>query len=267
MLDGFKETPLADKVNWILAGVLVVFLAVPSLIVIPMSFSDSEFLEFPPSSLSLRWYVNFLESITWTQAARASLVAGSLTMVVSVPIGIFAAYGAMRLNKRVRMIVSGLIVLPAVIPAILIAIGLFFVLARVGLVGSMVGLVLGHTALAIPVVFVVMSAAFSQFDFNQERAARSLGAGASQVWTTIILPQMGGPIIASALLAFVTSLDEVVVAMFISGGDNATIPKVMFSALRDTVDPTIAVVSTVLLFLASFAVLVVIRKGGSAFKA
>lgn len=264
MLDGFQETPLVERLKWILACLLVVFLAAPSFIVIPMSFSASDFLEFPPPALSLRWYRYFLESITWTGAAKASLVAGTLTTIVSVPIGIFAAYGAMQLSPRFRLLVSGLVVLPAIIPAILIAIGLYFVLARLGMIGTMTGLVLGHVALAIPVVFVVMSAAFAQFDFSQERAARSLGASWVQAWLRVVLPQVIGPIVAAALLAFVTSLDEVVVAMFISSGDNTTLPKVMFTALRDKIDPTIAVVSTNLLVVATAAVFVILRKGSAA---
>lgn len=166
----------------------------------------------------------------------------------------------MQLAGRARLLVGAVIILPAVIPAILIGVGLYFVLAQVGLVGTMTGLVAGHVALAVPVVFVVMSAAFSRFDFSQERAARSLGAARLHAWLWIVLPQMRGPIVAASLLAFVTSLDEVVIAMFVSGGDNATLPKVMFTALRDKIDPTIAVVSTALLVGASLAVLAVVRK-------
>jgi putative spermidine/putrescine transport system permease protein len=263
MLDGFEERPFQLYLKWALALALVVFLAAPSLIVLPMSFTAADFLEFPPPGLSLRWYRHFAESITWTEAARASLVAGLLTTAIAVPIGVLAAYGAMQVGRKLRVLVAMLIVLPAIIPAILIAVGLFFVLARFGLVGSMAGIVLGHVALAIPVVFVVMSAAFSRFDFSQERAACSLGASRRQTWAAIILPQLSGPIVASSLLAFVTSFDEVVVAMFVSGGDNATLPKVMFTALRDKIDPTIAVVSTVMLAVATVAAVVVLRKGAS----
>ena len=266
MQDGFDVNPASEAIKWILAVLMAVFMAVPSFIVIPMSFSASEFLEFPPSSYSLRWYEYFASSITWTDAARASLIAGVLTTLVSVPIGTMAAYGAMRLSPRLRIIVSGLIVLPAVVPVILIAVGLFFILARLGMIGSMAGLVLGHVSLAIPVVFVVMAAAFSQFDFNEERAARSLGARADQAWRLVVLPQIAGPVAAASLLAFVTSLDEVVIAMFISSGTTATLPKVMFTALRDRIDPTIAVVSTGLLLVATAAVLLLMRKAASSMK-
>jgi putative spermidine/putrescine transport system permease protein len=260
MLDGFPESRLLERLKWTFAILVAIFLAAPSLIVVPMSFSAAEFLEFPPPALSARWYAHFLESITWTQAARASLIAGTLTTLIAVPIGVLAAYGAMQLGGRTGLLVGAVIILPAVIPAILIGVGLYFVLAQVGLVGTMTGLVAGHVALAVPVVFVVMSAAFSQFDFAQERAARSLGAGRLHAWLWIVLPQIKGPIVAASLLAFVTSLDEVVIAMFVSSGDNATLPKVMFTALRDKIDPTIAVVSTALLVVASLAVLAVVRK-------
>ncbi len=262
MLDGFDASPWQNRLKWAAALLMVLFLAGPSLIVVPMSFSASDFLEFPPSDFSLRWYEHFFSSLTWMDAARASMIVGALTTVIAVPIGVAAAYGVMSLSARLRLLVSGLIVLPAIIPAILIAIGLFFVLARIGMVGSLAGLVLGHVALAIPVVFVIMSAGFSQFDFTQEKAARSLGASGPQVWTKVILPQITGSIAAAALLAFITSLDEVVVAMFVASGDYTTLPKVMFTLLRDQIDPTIAVVSTLLLVVATLAVIAMLRKGG-----
>lgn len=264
MLDGFEPNPWRIRLTWAAALFMVIFLAGPSLIVVPMSFSASDFLEFPPSQLSLRWYEHFFSSLTWMGAVKASLIVGILTTVIAVPIGVVAAYGVMSIGARLRLVVSVLIVLPAVIPAILIAIGLFFVLARFGMVGSLAGVVFGHVALAIPVVFVIMSAGFSQFDFVQEKAARSLGASGLQAWGKVILPQMAGSIAAAALLAFITSLDEVVVAMFVASGDYTTLPKVMFTLLRDQIDPTIAVVSTLLLLIATLAVVAVLRKGSAA---
>lgn len=261
MIDGFQSSRALRILSWFGAILMVVFLAGPSLIVVPMSFSASDFLEFPPREFSLRWYQHFFSSITWTDAAKASLLVGTLTTLVTVPIGIAAAYGVMSLGARLRIVVSVLIVLPAVVPAILIAIGLFFVLARLSMVGGLAGLVLGHVALAIPVVFVIMTAAFSQFDLTQEKAAKSLGASAWQCWSRVILPQLSGSIAASALLAFITSLDEVVVAMFVASGDYTTLPKVMFTLLRDQIDPTIAVVSTLLLLIATVSVVALLKKG------
>ncbi|PZU83905.1 MAG: ABC transporter permease [Shinella sp.] len=261
MNDGFSESSAFNVLKWSFAILVAIFMAAPSFIVVPMSFSSAEMMQFPPAEYSLRWYRNFFTSNIWTDAAKASLTAAILTMAIAVPTGTFAAYGTMKLGRKVRVLIGGLIVLPALIPVILISIGLFFVLSRIGMVGTMAGLVAGHVSLAIPVVYVVMTAAFSQFDYSHEKAARSLGASWAQSWLLVVLPQMTGPIVASAVLAFVTSLDEVVIAMFVSGGSNATLPKVMFTALRDTVDPTIAVVSTALLLVASITVVVAVRKG------
>jgi putative spermidine/putrescine transport system permease protein len=261
MNDGFRETALGPVLRWLFLVGVVVFLAAPSMIVVPMSFSSGELMKFPPDEFSLRWYAHYFTSLEWQSATRASLIIGVLTTIVSVTAATLAAYGTMQLSPRLRGMVAAVVVLPALIPVILIATGLFFVLARLGLNGTIAGLVLGHSALAIPVAFVVMAAGFSQFDFTHDRAARSMGASWLQSWRHVILPQMTGSIIAASLLAFVTSLDEVVIAMFVSSGANATLPKVMFTALRDKIEPTIAVISTGLLVVASLAVYISIKKG------
>ncbi|MCO5071449.1 MAG: ABC transporter permease [Rhizobiaceae bacterium] len=263
MLDGFARSRVLTFSGWAFALAMMFFLIAPSLIVVPMSFSSSEYLEFPPRAFSLRWYESFFASLAWLQAARASLVAASLTAVLSVPVGTLAAYATRSLPLRMKVTVGAFLLMPAIVPSILVAIGYFFVLAQIGLVGSMTGLVLGHTALAIPVVFVIMSAAFASFDPNQERAAESFGAGRLVIWWAVIIPQIKGPLLASALLAFVTSLDEVVVAMFISAGSNSTLPKVMFSALRDKIDPTVAAISSMLILVAVFAVVALLRSGSN----
>lgn len=261
MLDGFAPSRTLSRVGWGFALAMMFFLIAPSLIVVPMSFSSSEYLEFPPRELSLRWYESFFASLAWLQAAQASLVAALSTAALAVPVGTLAAYATRQLPMRMKIVVGAFLLMPAIVPSILVAIGYFFVLAKLGLVGSMTGLVLGHTALAIPVVFVIMSAAFATFDPNHERAAESFGAGRLTIWKDVIIPQIKAPLFASALLAFVTSLDEVVVAMFISSGSNSTLPKVMFSALRDRIDPTVAAISTMLLLVAVVAVVSLLRSG------
>ncbi|MCR8548392.1 ABC transporter permease [Salipiger sp. P9] len=237
------------------AVLLLVFLVAPSFLVVPMSFSGNDFLEFPPSSWSLRWYREFWSSPTWRSAAVTSGLVGLLTVALSLPLGTLAASAMRRMTARWRALAGGVLMLPAVVPSILVAIGLFFVLSSVKMVGSLTGLVLGHTALALPIVFVVMSAGFAEFDDQLERAAESLGATRWRIWIDVILPNLRGSLVAAGLLAFVTSLDEVVVAMFVSGGQNATLPKVMFAALRDKIDPTVAAISSQLLLFAVIAML------------
>jgi len=263
MNDGFPLNRPLRVLSWAFAVLTTCFLAAPSFIVILMSFSGSDFLELPPRTLSLRWYEAFLSSERWLGAAATSFLLAGLVVMVAVPVGVLSAYGAMKMSLRWRSLVQAFMLLPAVVPAILIAVGLFFFYSRIGLVGTLTGLVFGHAVLALPVVFLVMSAAFASFDFDQVRAAQSLGAGEVTVWRIIILPQMVYNILVSSLLAFLTSLDEVVIAMLLSVGRRTTMPKLMFTSLRDQIDPIIAVVSTLLLVLAAVVVIVLQLRGNA----
>lgn len=139
------------------------------------------------------------------------------------------------------------------IPVILIAIGVFYALVQFKMVNSLSGLVIAHSILAVPLVLIVVGAAFKSYDFNQELAARSLGASRLKAFLTVTLPQIRFSVITSALLAFLTSFDEVIVAMFVSGGDNSTLTRNMFNALRDQIDPTIAAISTIMIVVSSTA--------------
>ena len=134
---------------------------------------------------------------------------------------------------------------------ILIAIGAFYVYAKLNILNTMLGLVLAHSMLALPLVVIVVGSALKSYDMNQEMAARSLGAPRWRAFLTITLPQIRFAVITAALLSFLSSFDEVVVAMFISGGDNSTLTRSMFNALRDQIDPTIASISTVMIVITS----------------
>ena len=228
-----------------LAVLTLAFLMLPTLIVVPMSFSESRYLEFPPRAWSLRWYNFFLHhSPEWQEATFVSLKAAVLTTLLATPLGTAAAYGIHRLRGRIAGTIQVLLILPMMVPVILIAIGAFFVYARLGLNNTMLGLVLAHSLLAIPFVVITVLSGLKNFEMEQELVACSLGASRTKAFLTITLPQIRFTVIAGALFAFITSLDEVVMALFISGGSNATIQRRVFNALRDEIDPTIAVIST-----------------------
>ena len=140
-----------------------------------------------------------------------------------------------------------ILTLPLMVPIIMIAIGVFFLYAKLGMINTIVGLVMAHSMLAIPLVVIVVTAGLKSFDMNQELVARSLGASRARAFVMITLPQIRFSVITGALLAFLTSLDEVIIALFVSGGQNATITRRMFNALRDQIDPTIASISTCLI--------------------
>jgi putative spermidine/putrescine transport system permease protein len=236
---------------WLYAvvGLVVLFLIAPSLLVIPLSFSDSRYLTFPPPAWSTRWYTTYLAAIEWREATYVSFAAALLTMLLSTTAGTLAAYGLHSLRSRWSALAYAAFILPLVIPAILIAIGIFLLYAQVGLNNTLTGIVLAHSVLAIPLVVITVGSSLKSYDMNQEMVARSLGATRSRAFLTVTLPQIRISVISGALLAFVTSLDEVVISLFIAGGDKATLTKRMFNALRDEIDPTIAAISTLLIAL------------------
>jgi len=230
-----------------LVGLIVLFLIAPSLLVVPLSFSDSRYLTFPPPAWSTRWYTTYFGAIEWREATYVSFAAAILTMLLSTTSGTLAAYGLHTLRSRWSALAYATFVLPLVIPAILIAIGIFLFYAQLGLNSTLTGIVLAHSVLAIPLVVITVASGLQSYDMNQEMVARSLGATRALAFLTVTLPQIRISVISGALLAFITSLDEVVVSLFIAGGDKATLTKRMFNALRDEIDPTIASISTLLI--------------------
>lgn len=228
-------------------ALVLLFLVGPIFIVIPMSFSDATYLQFPPEAWSLRWYREFFGSDEWLLATWISLRAAFLTMLVSTPLGIAAAYGLHFSGSRWAATLRMALITPLIIPIIILAVGAFYLYVNLGLVNTTLGLVLAHSVLAMPFVLVTVNAGLQQFDRSQEMVARSLGASRLKAFLSVTLPQIRNSVIAGALFAFIVSFDEVVIALFISSGPRSTITRRMFTSLRDQVDPTIAAISTMLI--------------------
>ncbi len=245
-----------------LGGLVIAFLVVPVIIVIPISFSASSLLEFPPRAYSLRWYAALFGSVEWRDAAWMSVKVAVLTTIVATPAGTAAAYGLHLGGFRFTGLLRMLVLAPLLVPVILTAVGIFYVYARLGLNNTLAGLVLAHAMLALPFVVVSVGAGLRSYDMAQERVARSLGASWFRAFWSITLPQIRLPVLSGALLAFLSSFDEVIVSYFISGGEYATLPRRMFNALRDQIEPTIAAISTILVVLSvgTVAVLELMRK-------
>jgi len=232
---------------YVVGGLVMLFLVIPSLIVIPMSFSDSQYLSFPPQAWSLRWYENYFGSLEWMQATWTSLKAGTLTMLVATPLGTLAAYGLHVSRTRWGALAMLVLAMPIMMPLILIGIGVFNVYVHLGLLNTLTGVVIAHSMLALPLVVLVVASGLKSYDMNQELAACSLGASRPRAFLLVTLPQIRFSVVTGALLAFLTSFDEVIVALFVSGGQNSTLTRNMFLALRDQIDPTIAAISTVMI--------------------
>jgi putative spermidine/putrescine transport system permease protein len=229
-----------------LVALVLLFLVIPCLLVVSMSFSDSQYLEFPPQTLSLRWYRAFLGSPEWLQATAVSFKVAIPTMFIATALGTAAAWG---LHSRFGLFAGamrGLYLLPMLVPLILVAIGVFFVFAKVGLNGTIAGLILAHTMLALPFVLIAVGNGLASFDMDQHRVARSLGANGLVAFFTVTLPQIRISVLSAMIFAFVTSFDEVVVALFVSSGSNETLTRRMFANIRDQVDPTVAAISSLL---------------------
>ncbi|RYG10105.1 MAG: ABC transporter permease, partial [Burkholderiales bacterium] len=242
---------------WPVVVLVLCFLVAPSLLIVPMSFSAGDYLQFPPEGLSLRWHAEVAQSQGWRDALSVSLRVAFANVGVSLVLGLSAAYGLMNWQSRWRDLVFGVLLTPIIFPVILLAIGSFYVYAKLGLLDTLTGLILAHSALALPVVLVMLTAALSNVDLNQEKAARVLGASRLRAFIDITLPQIRFALFSAGLFAFLTSFDEVVVTLFISGGEATTLTKRMFTALRDVMDPTVAAISTWVLVLTCAALVVV----------
>jgi putative spermidine/putrescine transport system permease protein len=234
-----------------LAAIVMAFLVIPTLIVIPMSFSGSQYLEFPPRHWSLRWYETYFHSVAWMQATATSFKCAFSTVLIATPFGTLAAYGLFLSRMRLARLAFVMLITPIIVPIILIGIGVFYAYVKLKLVNTLLGIVLAHSMLAVPLVLMVVASALKSYDINQEMVARSLGASRLRAFLFVTLPQIRFAVITGAVLSFLTSFDEVIVAMFVSGGDNSTLTRNMFNALRDQIDPTIAAISTIMILVTS----------------
>ncbi len=229
---------------FVLVAIVIVFLIVPIFVIIPVSFSDSKYLRFPPEAYSDRWYTKYWGSTDWLNATRASLTAAVLTVLVATPLGVAAAYAIQFMRPAVARWAQLILLLPMLVPGVLIAVGVFYIYIRLQIVNTMAGIVIAHTVLALPFVVLTMLAAFRGFDFRQEQAAMSLGASRLSAFLRVTLPQVNVSVISAALFVFIISLDEVIVGLFVAGGENTVLTRKMFLSLRDYVDPTVAAIST-----------------------
>lgn len=238
---------------WQLAIVIVVglWLVAPILIVIPLSFADSPSFAFPPKGWSLRYYENFFTDQTWRDALMTSVqIAVEVTIVATVT-GTAAAVALVRGRFRGRASVKGVInaalLAPMIVPGIVAAVAIFAAFLRWQLVGTQPGFVLAHTVLAIPFVIVAVSASLRDFNRDLERASAAAGSGPLTTFRLVTLPLILPGVLSGAVFAFVTSFDEVVVALYLATPVVRTLPVTMFTSTTAETDPTIAAASTVIL--------------------
>ena len=248
--------PLSRPVLWIVGLIVIGFLCLPSLFVIPVSFTSGNFIEFPPQGFSLRWYETYFNSPGWVAATTRSFVVATATGLVSTVLGTAAAFVLVRQRLIGRMAIITLVLAPLVLPRIIIAVALFYLFAQLKLIGTTLGLVLGHTILAVPYVVITVMAVLKTYDDRLDHAAWSLGASKWSTLIRITLPQIRGGLVAGFLFAFITSFDDLTIALFITGGSTSTLPRQMWNDLLLQVNPTLAAVSSlILVFVTMFIIM------------
>lgn len=232
---------------YVVVTIILILMIAPILIIIPLAFGSSPFFVFPPKEFSLRWFENFFTNGQWTSSLFKSLEVAFMTSILACVLGTMAALAVSRLDFKGKQIFMGVMVLPIVVPLIVVGIALYRFYSDIQLVGSTLGLVMAHSLLALPIVFVTVLASLKGFDRNLELAAMNLGSTPIGAFFKITLPIIKPAVYSSALFAFITSLDEIVVTIFIGGSQNPTLPKVMWEQMRSQIDPTIAAASTLLI--------------------
>jgi len=229
-----------------LAALVYIFLLVPSLIVIPISLGTEHEIRFPPREYSLDLYRIFFTSQAWTGPLLQSFKIAALTTVLTLLTAVPAAYGIVRYEFPGKRIISILMMSPLVVPAIVMALGLYLYFSYLRINGTTLALVLGHTIYVTPFVLVMIMAGVQKLDRNLEFGATLMGASLYRMFGTVVLPQLVPSILGAALFAFLISFDEVVISWFLVSATTTTLPVKMYSAIQWEISPVIAAVSTIL---------------------
>ena len=251
---------LADKLGWLALrafGVaMLVFLLLPILVIVPLSFSASSFLAYPMPGWSLQWYENLFTSAEWARAAKNCFFDDPAATVIATVLGTLTAVGLARVQFPGKGLLMSVLIAPMVVPIVVVGVATYLFFARIGLSDSYTGLILVHAALGAPFVVTTVLATLQGFNHTLVRASLACGASPLTTFFRVTLPVIAPGVISGALFAFATSFDEVVVTLFLAGPSQVTLPRQMFTGIRENINPTIAAVATLLTIFTSALMLV-----------
>lgn len=237
----------------ILCGLIFFFLIAPIVIMVPLSFNvqpyftyTTEMLTLNPEGYSLRWYQDLFSSSSWMSSIKNSLIIGVASTILATTLGTLAALGLSRAEMPAKGLIMGALISPMIVPLIISAAGMFFFYSSVGLAGTYLGVILAHAALGTPFVVITVTATLVGFDNSLVRASASLGANPARTFFKIQMPLILPGVISGGLFAFITSFDEIVIVLFVAGVEQRTIPREMWSGIREQISPTILAVATIL---------------------
>ncbi len=232
---------------YVICGLILLFLITPILVIIPLSFNAEPYFTYPMPGFSLRWYRDFLNNEMWALAIRNSIIVASAATVLATTLGTLAALGLSKPGLPYKGVIMGLLISPIIVPLVITAVGMYFFYSSLGLTNSLPGIILAHTALGTPFVVITVTATLVGFDNSLVRAAQNLGATPARTFFKVQMPLILPGVISGGLFAFITSFDEVVIVLFLAGVEQRTIPRQMWSGIREQISPTILAVATVLI--------------------
>jgi putative spermidine/putrescine transport system permease protein len=253
-LQDARNTVLTERVaaRWVRlhTAFVLFFLVAPILAIIPLSFNSGSFFSYPLQGFSLQWYEKALTSSDWQRALLNSIGIGAASTLIATGLGTLAALGLSRAQFPFRSIIMPIIISPMIVPIVVVAAGFYLIFAPLGLVNSYPGVILAHAALGTPFVVITVTASLLSFDQSLLRAASGLGATPWTAFRRVTLPLIAPAVATGSVFAFATSFDEVIVILFIGGPDQKTVPRQMWSGIRDSIDPSILAVATMLIVFA-----------------
>ncbi|MBS36606.1 MAG: polyamine ABC transporter permease [Thiotrichales bacterium] len=235
----------------VLCGLIFFFLMAPILIIIPLGFNSIPFFTYPMEGFSFRWYGEIFGdspiSILWQRSILNSVIVAVCATLLATTLGTLAALGLTRANFPFKSLVMAILISPIIVPIVVTAIGMFYFYAQIGLASTLKGIILAHTALGVPFVVITVSATLAGFDYNMLRAGAILGANPITVFRKVTLPIITPGLASGGLFAFATSWDEVVVVLFLASTEQHTVPRRMWSGIRELLSPTIIAAATLLI--------------------
>ena len=236
---------------WVFTILVLLFLVLPVLIIVPMSFSSSRYLEFPPPGFSTQWYQAFFGDPQWVDALKTSLELAVATTLISLILGVLAAEGLSKSEFKGKSAVIEAFMMPMLVPGIIVGIAIYRFEAGLSLSGSFSGLLIAHVLMAVPFVIRTVLANLEGYNPNYELASRSLGANSLVTFLRVTVPMIRTALFSGAMFAFATSFDEIVVSQFICGVEVTTLPKRIWDGLNQQLDPTITAIAAIVIVLIS----------------
>ncbi len=237
----------------VICGLIFLFLLAPILIMVPLSFNAEPYFTFTrdmltldPDGYSLRWYQDLFSSDSWMRSIHNSFIIGIASTFIATTLGTLAALGLSRPQMPYKGLIMGILISPMIVPLIISAAGMFFFFSSINLAQTHIGVIFAHTALGTPLVVITVTATLVGFDHSLTRAAANLGASPTYTFFKVTMPLIAPGVISGALFAFITSFDEIVVVLFVAGVEQRTIPREMWSGIREQISPTILAVATLL---------------------